>query len=245
MTATPLLEDDPTVPEEDWSPEVEELEVLLLLDVLEVDELDAVEVVASELPGIVAAATAASTPTPAIAPAATPAVRRFIRRCAASRAWMRPRTSALVMNAGCPRRLKRLCEDTWNSLRKTAGQPPRFLSSRPRFRSAVSFPAYAPEKIHRQGERDMVMFRKPLAAAAIAGSMLVGGVAGAVLYAATTISAAAASNNSNAAAVAAAATPSPGAASGKFVPNENAAHEAGESAAREAQENAGQVPTVP
>lgn len=33
--------------------------------------------------------------------------------------------------------------------------------------------------------------------------------------------------------------------SGKFVSNENAAHEAGESAAREAQENAGQVPTVP
>jgi len=32
---------------------------------------------------------------------------------------------------------------------------------------------------------------------------------------------------------------------GKFVPNENAAHEAGESAAREAQENAGQVPTIP
>jgi hypothetical protein len=29
------------------------------------------------------------------------------------------------------------------------------------------------------------------------------------------------------------------------VPNETAAHEAGESAAREAQENAGQVPTVP
>ena len=149
MTATPLLEDDPTVPEEDWSPEVEELEVLLLLDVLEVDELvelDAVDAVASELPGIVAAETAASTPTPATAPAAMPTVRRFISRCAASRAWMRPRTSALVMNAGCPRRLKRLCEDTWSSLRETAGQPPRFLSSRPRFRSAVSFPAYAPEK---------------------------------------------------------------------------------------------------
>jgi len=29
------------------------------------------------------------------------------------------------------------------------------------------------------------------------------------------------------------------------VSNENATHEAGESAAREAQENAGQVPTVP
>jgi hypothetical protein len=34
-------------------------------------------------------------------------------------------------------------------------------------------------------------------------------------------------------------------ATGTFHSNENATHEAGESAAREAQENAGQVPTVP
>ena len=34
-------------------------------------------------------------------------------------------------------------------------------------------------------------------------------------------------------------------AAGTFTPNEDATHEAGESAAREAQENAGQVPTVP
>jgi len=41
-------------------------------------------------------------------------------------------------------------------------------------------------------------------------------------------------------------TPTPAAAApGKFVPNEDPAHEAGESAAREAQENAGQRPTVP
>jgi hypothetical protein len=80
--------------------------------------------------------------------------------------------------------------------------------------------------------------RKTAVAAAIAGSMLVGGVAGAVLYGATTL-------------VASAASPSPAPSSGsssstgKFVPNEDPAHEAGESAAREAQENAGQVPTVP
>jgi hypothetical protein len=86
-------------------------------------------------------------------------------------------------------------------------------------------------------------FKRPLAAAAIAGSMLVGGVAGAILYAATTISASAAGNPTN---VATAASPSPGTApSGKFVPNEDPTHEKGESAAREAQENAGQVPTVP
>jgi len=78
--------------------------------------------------------------------------------------------------------------------------------------------------------------RKTVAAAAIAGSMLVGGVGGAVLYSATVLTAAAA-------------TPSPSPSStttpGKFVPNEDATHEASESAAREAQENAGQVPTVP
>jgi hypothetical protein len=80
--------------------------------------------------------------------------------------------------------------------------------------------------------------RKTVAAAAIAGSMLVGGVAGALLYGATTLTASAASPPS----------PSPSSSStspGKFVPNEDPTHEAGESAAREAQENAGQVPTVP
>jgi hypothetical protein len=66
--------------------------------------------------------------------------------------------------------------------------------------------------------------------------MLTGGVVGAVLYGATTLTAAAATTP----------TPTPAAAApGKFVPNEDPAHEAGESAAREAQENAGQRPTVP
>jgi hypothetical protein len=78
--------------------------------------------------------------------------------------------------------------------------------------------------------------RTAVTAAAIAGSMLVGGVVGATLYGVSALSAAAATN---------AASPAPGAASGTFVPNETAAHEATESAAREAQENAGQVPTVP
>jgi hypothetical protein len=78
--------------------------------------------------------------------------------------------------------------------------------------------------------------RRSIAAAAIAGSMLVGGVAGAVLYGATTIAAQAASPSPS---------PSSTTTPGKFVPNEDPTHEAGESAAREAQENAGQVPTVP
>ena len=80
-------------------------------------------------------------------------------------------------------------------------------------------------------------FRKTVAAAAIAGSMLVGGVVGAVLYSATVLTASAATPS-----------PSPSSSSSstaKFVPNEDPTHEAGESAAREAQENAGQVPTVP
>jgi hypothetical protein len=79
-----------------------------------------------------------------------------------------------------------------------------------------------------------------LLAAAMTASMAVGGVAGAVLLGPL---------------VASAATPTPAAtvpagsgsaaAPRKFTPNEDATHEAGESAEREAQEDAGQVPTVP
>ncbi len=80
--------------------------------------------------------------------------------------------------------------------------------------------------------------RTAVTAAAIAGSMLVGGVVGAAIYGVSSLTAAAA-------ATAASPTPAPASSTGKFVPNEDATHEAGESAAREAQENAGQVPTVP
>jgi hypothetical protein len=82
----------------------------------------------------------------------------------------------------------------------------------------------------------MNRLQRTLVGAAIAGSMLTGGVVGAVIYGTTTLTAAAATP-----------TPAPGApaASGAFVPNEDPAHEATESAAREAQENAGQRPTVP
>jgi hypothetical protein len=75
--------------------------------------------------------------------------------------------------------------------------------------------------------------KKSVLAALIGGSMLTGAVVGAV--------------GANAA------TPSTGTAQradasqapGTFVSNEDPAHEATESAAREAQENAGQKPTVP
>jgi uncharacterized membrane protein len=86
----------------------------------------------------------------------------------------------------------------------------------------------------------MNRYKRALVGAAVAGSMLVGGVAGAAIYAATSLTASAADNTLTAA------SPSPGTApSGKFVPNEDPTHEKGESAAREAQENAGQVSTVP
>ncbi|HSS61196.1 MAG TPA: hypothetical protein VLK30_07050 [Candidatus Limnocylindrales bacterium] len=66
---------------------------------------------------------------------------------------------------------------------------------------------------------------------------------GAVVYGLTMVTASAASPSpspsSSSSSDSSAATP------GKFVPNEDPTHEAGESAAREAQENAGQVPTVP
>jgi hypothetical protein len=83
----------------------------------------------------------------------------------------------------------------------------------------------------------MNRIRRFVVGAAVAGSLLTGGVIGATL--AGPLGASAATTNN------VAATASPSAGSGTFVPNETAAHEAGESAAREAQENAGQVPTVP
>jgi hypothetical protein len=74
--------------------------------------------------------------------------------------------------------------------------------------------------------------------AGVAGSLLTGGVIGATIAGPLGASAATTSSTATTAA-------SPSTSSGKFVPNENATHEAGESAAREAQENAGQVPSVP
>jgi len=83
----------------------------------------------------------------------------------------------------------------------------------------------------------MSRIRATIAAGAIAGSRRVGGVIGATLTGMTAITASAATTP--------AATASPAAPSGTFKPNEDPTHEAGESAEREAQEDAGQVPTVP
>jgi Cu/Zn superoxide dismutase len=86
----------------------------------------------------------------------------------------------------------------------------------------------------------MHFVRRRVVAAAIAGSMLAGGAIGATVFSAGS-------------SVAANTTPTQGApappngrsADGRFHPNENSTHEGKESKQREAQEDAGQFPTVP
>jgi hypothetical protein len=82
--------------------------------------------------------------------------------------------------------------------------------------------------------------RKSILAVGLVGTALAGGVLGASVFA-PTASSAQTSTTTPATGSSTATTP----AAGTFHPNEDATHEASESAAREAQENAGQVPTVP
>ncbi|HEY0493583.1 MAG TPA: hypothetical protein VGD57_08960 [Candidatus Dormibacteraeota bacterium] len=84
----------------------------------------------------------------------------------------------------------------------------------------------------------MNVMQKAITGAAVAGSLLTGGVIGATLAGPLGASAATTSTTGTTAATTAT-------SAAPFVSNENATHEAGESAAREAQENAGQMPTVP
>jgi hypothetical protein len=88
---------------------------------------------------------------------------------------------------------------------------------------------------------------RALIAAVAAGSMLAGGAVGALIGASSTILASAATTAPTPAALSQGSNQSGGgnANSGTFTPNEDPTHEAGESAQREAQENAGQRPTVP
>ena len=83
--------------------------------------------------------------------------------------------------------------------------------------------------------------RRLIAGAVIAGSALTGGMIGAAVASGAAASTVLAANGSNSTVQTAASNNS----SGKFVPNEDPNHEKNESAAREAQENAGQFPTVP
>jgi hypothetical protein len=81
--------------------------------------------------------------------------------------------------------------------------------------------------------------RKAVLATAMAGSMLGGGAIGVAVFGAGTGSAQTTGSSTTAPAA------TNGAPSGTFKPNEDKTHETGESAQREAQETAGQAPTVP
>jgi hypothetical protein len=89
--------------------------------------------------------------------------------------------------------------------------------------------------------REMHTMRSRAIAAAIAGAVLVGGAIGATAFSASPSNAASTTGTTPAAA----GNPPSGAPAGKFKPNEATSHEGGESKAREAQEDAGQRPTVP
>jgi hypothetical protein len=94
----------------------------------------------------------------------------------------------------------------------------------------------------------MTRIRLALIGAGMTACLLTGGVIGATVFQFT--SAAAATPSAASAAATASPAPnsgstSPGSGSGTFKSNEDPTHEQGESAAREAQENAGQRPTVP
>jgi hypothetical protein len=85
-----------------------------------------------------------------------------------------------------------------------------------------------------------VIVSKAILGTLVGGSMLAGAIIGGV-FGAGALTANAASTNTGANEHLA----GPRASPGKFVPNEDPAHEATESAQREAQEDAGQVPTLP
>jgi len=101
----------------------------------------------------------------------------------------------------------------------------------------------------RDSDRHQPLFGRLARRAAIAATavgLMSGAFAGGfiVTHAATTSTAAATASPSTSTTPSTPAT-TPSSPSGTFHSNENATHEAGESAAREAQENAGQFPTVP
>ena len=90
---------------------------------------------------------------------------------------------------------------------------------------------------------EMKTTRKGLLAVAIVGTSMIGGGAIGATLLTPTVSSAATASSTPATSSGGGTTVSP--PSGTFHSNEDPTHEAGESAAREAQENAGQFPTVP
>ena len=85
----------------------------------------------------------------------------------------------------------------------------------------------------------MTGIRKTALALLVGGSMFTGAVVGAIGFSASAANAATTPTNGATRNADASAAP------GTFTSNEDAAHEATESAAREAQEDAGQKPTLP
>jgi hypothetical protein len=86
----------------------------------------------------------------------------------------------------------------------------------------------------------VLKIRKGLATVGFIAAMLGGGAIGATAFGATGTGTATTTTTTSSSSGGSSVAPG-----GTFVSNENATHEAGESAAREAQENAGQFPTVP
>jgi len=86
----------------------------------------------------------------------------------------------------------------------------------------------------------MNTMRRGAVLVAVAGALVVGGIVGATSFGAGSGSAAQSSSTTTTSSSGSKAAPS-----GTFHSNENATHEAGESSQREAQESAGQFPTVP
>lgn len=97
----------------------------------------------------------------------------------------------------------------------------------------------------RQPQRRFGGLSRRAAVAMTAGGLVIGGVAGGfiVTNAATSSSSSSSSTStgSGSGAGSAAATPAPSASPKAFTPNENATHESGESAQREADENSGKI----
>jgi hypothetical protein len=89
---------------------------------------------------------------------------------------------------------------------------------------------------------DMTIMRRGLIAAMVVGSMAGGAIGATVLNAASSTAATTATTQSTSPPGAYGAGPASG---GVFHSNENSTHEKAESAQREAQETAGQFPTVP
>jgi hypothetical protein len=98
--------------------------------------------------------------------------------------------------------------------------------------------------------KPMTPIRKGILAVTMVGSSLVGGAIGAAMFAGSSANAASTQTTTPPTAAPSTTAPKGPAGSGvtgggTFHSNEDPTHEAGESAAREAQENAGQRPTVP